>query len=129
MKISKTAAIATVVFLAVSAFCIVGKTSSPKIQYKDGTYNVTVQGRNAPIELEMVVSKGKPSAVNVLSQEESFFAQPAEEEIIKAFIGGKKIGQRRDCNIKRDEGRSSGFAESGSVADLSQCQKIENIFT
>ena len=82
MKISKTAAIATAVFLAVSAFCIAGKTSSPKVQYKDGTYNVTVQGRNAPIE---------PSAVNVLSQEESFFAQPAEDEIIKAFIGGKKL--------------------------------------
>ena len=91
MQISKTAAIATAVFLAVSAFCIAGKTSSPKVQYKDGTYNVTVQGRNAPIELEMVVSKGKPSAVNVLSQEESFFAQPAEDEIIKAFIGGKKL--------------------------------------
>ncbi len=91
MKISKTAVIATVVFIGVSAFCIVGKTSSPKIQYKDGTYNVTVQGRNAPIELEMVVSKGKPFAVNVLSQEESFFAQPAEEKIINLFVGGKPL--------------------------------------
>lgn len=94
MKFSKTAVIATIVFLASSAFCIVGKTgSAPKVKYNDGTYKVTVQGRNAPIELEMVVSNGKPSAVNVLAEEESFFAQPAEGEIIKAFLKGKSVDE------------------------------------
>lgn len=87
-----SAVTATAVFLAASAFCIAGKAgSSSKPVYTDGTYQTTVQGRNAPIKLEMVVSEGKPSAINVLEEEESFFAQPAESEIINQFLKGKDL--------------------------------------
>ena len=91
MKISKTCVIASAVFLIVSAGCIKGKAGNDAPAYNDGTYKITVKGRNAPIELEMIVSGGKPSAINVLSEEESFFAQPAEELFISEFLKGKKV--------------------------------------
>ncbi|MBQ0051373.1 MAG: FMN-binding protein [Treponema sp.] len=91
MKISKLGLISTVAFLGISAGLIICTSLNGSPALTDGTYKASAQGKNAPIELEVVIKGGKPSAVNVLAQEETFFAAPAIDTISAQFLKGTPI--------------------------------------
>lgn len=84
-------------FVIVSALALVfiaKQTKIKNVNLQDGTYKASSEGRNGPIEVELIVVEGKVSDAKIIKEEETDFAKKAEEEIIKKFIenGGKTSG-------------------------------------
>ena len=75
------------VFLIVSAVAIViSCNGSKKAPLNDGEWAGKAEGRNGPIELVLSVKDGKISGARVVSESETDFAKPAEEEIIAQAV-------------------------------------------
>ncbi len=62
-----------------------GSTSVEQVM-RDGTWEGLGNGRNGMIKLCIVVENHRITSIRILSQSESKFAQPAEEEIINAVL-------------------------------------------
>lgn len=67
-----------------------GMDSGPEVRgvaYTDGTYEATVEGRNAPITVEVTITDGEIADVAVLEHEETEdLAEPALEEVPAAIV-------------------------------------------
>lgn len=79
--------IISVLFLVVSAVAIVfATTTSTKVPLVDGEWAGQAEGRNGTIQLVLVVKDGKIAEGRVVSESETVFAKPAEEEIIAQAV-------------------------------------------
>lgn len=75
------------VFLIISAAAIVfGATASKKVPLVDGEWAGQAEGRNDTIQLVLVVKDGKISDGRIVSEAETDFAKPAENEIIAQAV-------------------------------------------
>ncbi len=75
------------VFLLISAVAIVFSCNgSKKPALNDGEWAGKAEGRNGPIELVLSVKDGKISGARVVTESETDFAKPAEEDIIAQAV-------------------------------------------
>ncbi len=75
------------VFLLISAVAIViSCNGSKKPALNDGEWAGKAEGRNGPIELVLSVKDGKISGARVVTESETDFAKPAEEDIIAQAV-------------------------------------------
>ncbi len=78
----------TGVFLVLAAAAIVigVKSRSSGASYNDGEWTGTAEGRNGPITLSLTVKGGKVVSGQVVSEDETDFAKPAEQKLIDQLV-------------------------------------------
>lgn len=78
----------TGVFLVLAAAAIVigVKSRSAGASYNDGEWTGTAEGRNGPITLSLTVKGGKVVSGQVVSEDETDFAKPAEQKLIDQLV-------------------------------------------
>ncbi|MCR4940784.1 MAG: flavocytochrome c [Treponemataceae bacterium] len=77
----------TAAFLILSALAmVISCNASKKEPLKDGEWTGKAAGRNGPIELVLSVKDGKISGARIVSESETDFAKPAEENIIAQAV-------------------------------------------
>ncbi|MBQ6565972.1 MAG: flavocytochrome c [Treponema sp.] len=80
-------------FLVLAAIAIViGVKARPAGEtYNDGVWTASAAGRNGPINLSLTVQGGKVVSGEIVSEEETDFAKPAEQKIIDQFLKTKSV--------------------------------------
>jgi uncharacterized protein with FMN-binding domain len=85
--------IAMVLSIILTIFALVGCAGSKPAaaEWNDGTFTGTGKGFKGDMEVEVVISGGKITDVNVLSHKDTVgFSDPAIEEVPKAIIKAQK---------------------------------------
>lgn len=73
-----------------------------ELQMQDGEYEGLGEGRNGMIKLAIVVKEHIITAIRILSQSESKFAQPAEQQIIEAVLKKQSVQGVEEKVVKMD---------------------------
>ena len=99
----------TGVFLVLAAAAIVigVKSRSAGASYNDGEWTGTAEGRNGPITLSLTVKGGKVVSGQVVSEDETDFAKPAEQKLIEQADG--IAGGQCNCKACRQRGSQEFF--------------------
>ena len=123
------------VFLLISVVAIViSCNGSKKAPLNDGEWAGKAEGRNGPIELVLSVKDGKISGARVVSESETDFAKPAEEEIIAQAVkknsvdgldtvSGATITSKAMIAALAD----AALKATGKADDVGSAKKVEDV--
>ncbi|WP_407398663.1 flavocytochrome c [Treponema sp.] len=113
-------------FAVMSALAIGFVACNKSASLADGTYTAVEEGRNGPIEVQVVVSGGKVVDAAIVKIQETDFAVPAATEIAKQFVknGGKgKLDAVTGATIT-SEATSKALKKALALAQ-GQTEKVE----
>ena len=78
--------VAAFLLLAAVAIVIGIKFRPAGASYSDGVWTGTAEGRNGPISLNLTVRGGKIVSGEIVSEDETDFAKPAEQKVIDQLV-------------------------------------------